>query len=139
VLSLQGDGGADPLETHARVSAVGGSSVCGVLVGSGSAKALSFEKRDQWFVDWKLAARRRDPTLCQSLLKQPYIDATPDNPPKNGCGWVNSVKFSEIGHAKMSVQPPICCARVRDASARLQGFLKRRPLLECLKVSREGS
>jgi hypothetical protein len=44
------------------------------------------------------------------LLKQPYIDAIriPDDPPKHGCGWTNSVKFSEIGDVKMSVKPLTC-------------------------------
>jgi len=71
---------------------------------------LSLEKRDQWFVDWKLAALRRDPGLCQSVLKQPHIAAIPlpDNPPKHGCGWTNSVKFGAIGDAKISVQPLTC-------------------------------
>lgn len=71
---------------------------------------LSLEKRDQWFVDLKLAALRRDPALCQAVLKQPYVDATPvsDNSPKNGCGWINSVKFSKVGGANMSVQPLTC-------------------------------
>jgi hypothetical protein len=71
---------------------------------------LSLEKRDQWFVDWKLAALRRDARLCRSLLKRPHINAIPipDNPPKQGCGWTNSVKFSAIGDAKMSVQPLTC-------------------------------
>lgn len=71
---------------------------------------LSLEKRDQWFIDLKLAGLRLDPVLCQSVLKQPYVGATPvqDTPPTNGCGWINSVRFSEIGGANMSVQPLTC-------------------------------
>ncbi len=71
---------------------------------------LSLEKENQWFLDPKLAALRRDPALCQSILKEPHIDATPipDSPAKNGCGWVNSVKFSEIGGARMGVEPLTC-------------------------------
>lgn len=71
---------------------------------------LSLDKRDQWFVDWKLAALRREPGLCRSLLTPPHIDAMPipDRPPRHGCGWTNSVKFSEIGDAKMGVHPLTC-------------------------------
>ena len=71
---------------------------------------LSLQDRDQWFVDLKLAALRRDPALCRSVLKQPYIDATPiaDNPPKNGCGWINSVRFSNVGGANLNVKPLTC-------------------------------
>jgi hypothetical protein len=73
-------------------------------------RPLSLEERDQWFVDFKLAALRRDPATCKSVLKQPYVDATPiaDNPPKNDCGWTNSVRFSEIDGANISVQPLTC-------------------------------
>lgn len=71
---------------------------------------LSLDERDQWFVDLKLAALRRDPALCQSLLKQPFVNAVPvaDNPPENGCGWANSFAFSEIADARMSVMPLTC-------------------------------
>jgi hypothetical protein len=71
---------------------------------------LTLENRDQWFVDWKLAALHRDPVLCQSVLKKPYIDASRvvDKPPTRGCGWVNSVKFSKIGNARIRVQPLSC-------------------------------
>ncbi|MGH6866953.1 MAG: extensin family protein [Methyloceanibacter sp.] len=71
---------------------------------------LSLDKGDQWFVDLRLAALRRDPTLCRSILKQPYVNAIPvaDNPPENGCGWANSFEFSEIGGARISVRPLTC-------------------------------
>jgi hypothetical protein len=71
---------------------------------------LSLDKRDQWFVDLRLAALRRDPTLCRAILKQPYVNAIPvaDKPPENGCGWANSFGFSEVGGARVSVQPLTC-------------------------------
>ena len=71
---------------------------------------LSLDKRDQWFVDLKLAVLRRDPKLCQSILKQPYVNAIPvaDNSPENGCGWANSFRFSEIGDAQINVLPLTC-------------------------------
>ena len=71
---------------------------------------LSVDKRDQWFVDLRLAALRKDPTLCRSILKQPYVSAIPvaDNPPENGCGWANSFGFSAIGGARISVRLLTC-------------------------------
>lgn len=71
---------------------------------------LSLDKRDQWFVDLKLAALRRDPILCRSILKQPYVNAiaVADHHGKSGCGWVNSFRLSAIGDAQISVQPLTC-------------------------------
>lgn len=71
---------------------------------------LSLEKSDQWFIDWKLATLRQDRRLCRSLLKSPHIDAKPipDNPPKDDCGWTNSVRFSALGKAEVKVAPLTC-------------------------------
>ena len=71
---------------------------------------LSLDARDQWFVDFKLAALRRDPALCRALLKRPYVEARPiaDKPPENGCGWTNSFELRAIGGAKISVRPLTC-------------------------------
>jgi len=71
---------------------------------------VSLERPSQWFLDPKLAALRNDPTLCQSVLKAPHIDAVsvPDNPIKKGCGWTNSVKFGNAGGARLGVEPVTC-------------------------------
>lgn len=71
---------------------------------------VSLERPPGWFLDPKLAALRRDPGLCQSVLKAPHIDATPvdDQPYKNGCGWINGVKFSMAGGARLGVEPITC-------------------------------
>ena len=71
---------------------------------------LSLNNRDQWFVDLKLAVLRRDPKLCQSILKPPYVNAIPvaDSSTENGCGWANSFRFSEISDAKINVLPITC-------------------------------
>jgi hypothetical protein len=71
---------------------------------------LTLDKRNQWFVDLKLAALRREPTVCRSILKQPYVNAmqVADKPAVNGCGWSNSVGFSEIGGARIGVRPLTC-------------------------------
>jgi hypothetical protein len=61
--------------------------------------ALDLGQADPWFVDWRIAALKHDPQLCRRVLVAPYIDAQPiaDNPLKNGCGWVNSVRVSTAG------------------------------------------
>jgi hypothetical protein len=71
---------------------------------------ISLEKRPGWFVDPRLSALRYDPALCQSVLKTPHIDAVPipDNPFKKGCGWVNAVRFSSAGGAKIGVDNLTC-------------------------------
>jgi hypothetical protein len=70
---------------------------------------ISLETR-QWFVEPRLSALRYDPALCQSVLKAPHIDASPipDNPIKNGCGWINAVRFSSTGGAKIGVENLTC-------------------------------
>lgn len=71
---------------------------------------LSLGDRDQWFVDFKIAALRDDPDLCRAALKPPHVDASPvsDRPPADGCGWTNSVAFTEIAGAKLTVRPLTC-------------------------------
>lgn len=71
---------------------------------------LSLEHRPGWFVDLQLAFLRRDLALCQSVLKQPHIDATsiPDVPIKNGCGVVNGVRFSTAGGTRIGVDKLTC-------------------------------
>jgi hypothetical protein len=71
---------------------------------------LSLAKGDQWFVDAKLAALRFDSALCRAVLEQRYVDVTftPDRAISEGCGWTNSVRFSQIGGARMHVHPLTC-------------------------------
>lgn len=71
---------------------------------------VSLEQAPGWFLDPKLAALRRDPALCQSVLKAPHIDATavPDQAMKDGCGWANGVKFSNAGGARLGAEPVTC-------------------------------
>lgn len=71
---------------------------------------ISLEKPPGLFVDFKLSALRFDPQLCQSVLKDPHIDATaiPDRPMKNGCGWTNAVRFTRTGGASIGVEPLTC-------------------------------
>ena len=44
--------------------------------------AISLAERPEWFVDFRLAALRRDPELCRAVLSAPHIDVSPipDNP-----------------------------------------------------------
>jgi len=71
---------------------------------------LSLESGDQWFVDFKLAALRRDPALCRSVLDRRSINAAavPDRPPADGCGWNNAVGVSQVGGANLDVKPLTC-------------------------------
>ncbi len=71
---------------------------------------LSLEQQPGWFLDPKLAALKRDPALCQSILKAPHIDAiaVADKPMKDGCGWANGVKFQMSGGARLGVEPVTC-------------------------------
>ena len=71
---------------------------------------ISLEKPPGLFVDFKLSALRFDAPLCQSVLKDPHIDATaiPDHPLKNGCGWTNAVRFTRAGGASIGVEPLTC-------------------------------
>lgn len=71
---------------------------------------ISLENPKAWFMDQRLATLRRDPQLCQSVLKLPHIDASavPDSPIKNGCGWINAVKFSTAGGARLGASTVTC-------------------------------
>ena len=71
---------------------------------------LSLAKRDQWFVDAKLAMLRFDPALCQGVLEPRYVDAAfkPGKTLKEGCGWTSSVGFTQIGGARMHVHDLTC-------------------------------
>lgn len=71
---------------------------------------VSLEHPPGWFLDPKLAALRRDPALCQSVLKAPHIDAAavPDQAMKDGCGWTNGVKFQNAGGARLGAEPITC-------------------------------
>lgn len=71
---------------------------------------ISLERDPGFFVDSKLSSLRFDPELCHSVLKQPHIDATPipDRPLKDGCGWINAVRFNTTGGASIGVQNLTC-------------------------------
>jgi len=71
---------------------------------------ITLAERPEWFVDTRLSALRRDRDLCDAVLKSPYIDAVsvPDNPYKNGCGWVNAVKFQKAGGAVVGAPKMTC-------------------------------
>lgn len=71
---------------------------------------LNLDDPSGWFLDAKLAVLRRDRALCQAVLKSPQIDASavPDKPISNGCGWVNAVRFSQVGGAALGVDKMTC-------------------------------
>jgi hypothetical protein len=72
--------------------------------------ALDLGEADPWFVDWRLSAIKHDPALCRRLLAQPHMRAEPiaDNPPKDGCGWTNSVRLSAAGGVSAAFDKVTC-------------------------------
>jgi len=71
---------------------------------------ISLDEPPSWFVDIRLAALRRDPALCQVILREPHIAATPvsDSLIKDGCGWVNAFRLSAVGGAELGVDKLTC-------------------------------
>lgn len=71
---------------------------------------ISLDERPSFFVDPRLSTLRFDPELCQAVLKAPHIDATPipDRVSTNNCGWVNAVKFTQSGGARIGANPLTC-------------------------------
>jgi hypothetical protein len=71
---------------------------------------ISLDERPGWFVDQRLSTLRYDPALCKEVLKAPHTDAVPipDNPLRKGCGWVNAVRFSTTGGARLGVDKLTC-------------------------------
>ena len=71
---------------------------------------ISLDERPSWFVDARLASLRYDAPLCQAVLKAPHISASPiaDRPIKDGCGWVNAVRFDSAGGAQLGVDKLTC-------------------------------
>ena len=71
---------------------------------------ISLAERPSWFVDFRLAALRRDPALCRNVLAEPHIAATPipDNAIRNGCGWTNAVRVGTVGGAQLGAAQLTC-------------------------------
>lgn len=63
-----------------------------------------------WFVNFRLAALRRDRALCTATLTEPQITArsVDDKSVDNGCGWENAVRMSQAGGAELSVGTLTC-------------------------------
>jgi hypothetical protein len=78
--------------------------------------AISLDDPPHWFVDFRLAALRRDPDQCRAILKPPHIVASPipDRMQPNGCGWTNAVRISKVGGADIGLDQLTC-----EASAAL--------------------
>jgi hypothetical protein len=71
---------------------------------------ISLDEAPSWFTDFRLAALRRDSALCKTILREPHIAATPvpDNPIKDGCGWVNAFQLRAAGGAEIGVDKLTC-------------------------------
>ncbi|MCZ7594356.1 MAG: extensin family protein [Hyphomicrobium sp.] len=71
---------------------------------------ISLDDPPTWFVDFRLAALRRDPEQCRAVLLAPHIVATPiaDKVQPNGCGWTNAVRVAEVGGAQIGLEQLTC-------------------------------
>ncbi|WP_072369539.1 extensin family protein [Hyphomicrobium sp. NDB2Meth4] len=71
---------------------------------------ISLEDPPHWFVDFRLAALRRDPQQCAAILNAPHILATPiaDKVQTNGCGWTNAVRVAEVAGAEIGLGQLTC-------------------------------
>lgn len=71
---------------------------------------LDLAHNDAWFLDFRLAALRADSALCQTVLKEPFIAASPvsDQAYKSGCGWHNGVRTTAAGGARLSAGQISC-------------------------------
>jgi hypothetical protein len=74
--------------------------------------ALDLERPLPLIVDWQLAELRFDAKLCSRVLVPPHIESVPirDNPLNKGCGWINSVRVSSVGGARLPVDKLSCPA-----------------------------
>lgn len=87
-----------------------GSILLGVMLYTGHVRtsfmpfpALNVEK--SWLmVGTRISGLKYDRAACKAALKSPAVQKTfvKDNPFKNGCGWVNSVRLSKFSGAKIS-------------------------------------
>ena len=73
---------------------------------------VNLSEPDSWFLDFRLAALKRDAHQCHAALASPLIDATPipDAAFEKGCGWRNAVRFSHAGGAHLGVDKISCAA-----------------------------
>jgi hypothetical protein len=71
---------------------------------------ITLAERPTWFVDFRLAALRRNPQACRETLVEPHIEATPipDKPIANGCGWENAVRIGKVGGAELGASQLTC-------------------------------
>lgn len=71
---------------------------------------VDLAQANPWFIDWRLAALKNRPDLCQRVLVAPHIDAQPisDSPMRDGCGWVNSVRMSTAGGVRAGFDKLTC-------------------------------
>jgi hypothetical protein len=100
--------------------------------------ALNLDYKGGWLIDWQLAEVKRDPALCERVIKNRNIDAKPigDVAIENGCGIRNGVRVTGMGGARMQVDKMSC-----EAAAAVALWLTHevQPLAETLFRSRVES
>lgn len=73
--------------------------------------ALDIDSPLPLMIDWQLAELKHDRELCRRVVQaSKSLKARPIAPRinKNGCGWTNAVRMSEIGGAKIGVSRVSC-------------------------------
>ena len=73
-------------------------------------RPLDLSTPDQWFINWRLAAIRKDRDLCRAVLAPPHVVSSPvpDAVASEGCGWQNSERVISIAGARVSVDKLTC-------------------------------
>lgn len=71
---------------------------------------LQLDEPAHWFLDFRLAAMKRDETLCRAALASPVVAARPigDKEIVDGCGWRNAVSMSRVGDARLAAAQVTC-------------------------------
>lgn len=72
--------------------------------------AIDLANPNNWFVDWRLAELKDEKGLCRAVMIPPNVRAksVSDRPLKKGCGWINAVRLSSAGGARISVRRVTC-------------------------------
>lgn len=99
---------------------------------------LQLDEPAHWFLDFRLAAIKRDETLCRAALASPVVAARPigDKEIVDGCGWRNAVAVSRAGGARLAAAQVTC-----EMAAALALWLEHdvQPLAERLLGTRVAS
>ncbi len=71
---------------------------------------LDLAATDSYFLDWRLAALKRDRDLCRRVVKQPHAEAVEisDFINAEGCGWNNGLRLTSAAGVRMPIDKITC-------------------------------